>query len=383
MTNAQPSTLPHWLRHQAQQRPHAIALRHKRLGTWHALSWQDVATAVEQLAAGLAQQGFAAGDALLLVSHPREEALLLSLAAQWNGGVAIPLDPQLTDDALRSVLTHIAPRFVFAEDDSQIDRLLTHEGLRVIDANPRNLASHPHAAVTDYRALSLSVHNENGFASAARPHDDAFAFVRLDADGQLVEQRFPHATLVREAQQLVAAEKLNASDEAFAARAFAAASQARYLIAPWVLSGFRLNFPESLATRDNDRRELAPTLVAGTRETYARVAQLVDDRLPGARSWRRRLINRAQRKQGGPLARALTWWLITRPLREVIGFSRTHAALVIGPPLDEKTAALFEAIRVDVRAWPDTGDWRRVEPKRQAVAPQHYATDGASEQPAY
>ncbi|MFM0031476.1 long-chain fatty acid--CoA ligase [Paraburkholderia madseniana] len=334
MTNAQPSTLPDWLRHQAQHRPHAIALRHKRLGAWHALSWQDVAAAVEQLAAGLAQHGFAAGDALLLVSHPREEALLLA-----------------------------------------------YEGLRVIDANPRNLASHPHAAVTDYRALSI--HNAGSFASAARPHDDAFAFVRLDADGQLVEQRFPHATLVREAQQLVATEKLNADDEAFAARAFAAASQARYLIAPWVLSGFRPNFPESLATRDNDRRELAPTLVAGTRETYARVAQLVDDRLPGARSWRRRLINHAQRKQGGPLARALTWWLITRPLREVIGFSRTHAALVIGPPLDEKTAALFEAIRVDVRAWPDTGDWRRVEPKRQAVASQRYATDGASEQSAY
>lgn len=381
MTNAPPSTLPDWLRHQAQHRPRAIALRHKRLGAWHALSWQDVATAVEQLAAGLAQHGFAAGDALLLVSHPREEALLLSLAAQWNGGVAIPLDPQLADEALRSVLTHIAPRFVFAEDDSQIDRLLTHEGLRVIDANPRNLTPHPHGAVTDYRALR--VHNPSGFASTARPHDDAFAFVRLDAEGQLVEQRFPHAALVREAQQLVATEQLNQDDEAFAARAFAAASQARYLIAPWVLSGFRLNFPESLATRDNDRRELAPTLVAGTRETYARVAQLVDDRLPGARSWRRRLISRAQRGQDGALARALTWWLITRPLREVIGFSRTHAALVIGPPLDEKTAALFEALRVDVRAWPDTGDWRRVEQKRQTPPQQRYATDGASEQPAY
>ncbi|WP_434114236.1 AMP-binding protein [Paraburkholderia caffeinilytica] len=381
MSQAPLSTLPDWLRHQAQHRPYAIALRHKRLGRWHALSWQDVATAAGQLAAGLAQRGFAAGDALLLVSHPREEALLLSLAAQWNGGVAIPLDPHLADDALRSVLTLIAPRFVFAEDDSQIDRLLTHEGLHVIDANPRNLTPHPHPAVTDYRALP--VHTESGFPSTARPHDDAFAFVRHDADGQLVEQRFSHATLVREAQQLVATEKLDASDEAFAARAFAATSQARYLIAPWVLSGFRLNFPESLATRDNDRRELAPTLVAGTRETYARVAQLVDDRLPGARSWRRRLISRAQRKQGGPFARTLTWWLITRPLREVIGFSRTHAALVIGPALDDSTAALFEALRVDVRAWPDTGDWQRVEHKRQATAPQHHPADGASEQPAY
>ncbi len=381
MANAPPPTLPDWLRHQAQHRPHAIALRHKRLGAWHALSWHAVATLVEKLAAGLAKRGFGAGDTLLLVSHPREEALILSLAAQWNGGVAIPLDPQLADDALGVVIAQLTPRFAFAEDDTQLDRLLAYEGLRVIDANPRHLTEHPHPAVIDYRALSSQL--EGSFGSAARPQDDAFAFVRFDTEGQLVAQRFPHATLVREAQQLVDAEKLNANDEAFAARAFAAASQARYLIAPWVLSGFRLNFPESLATRDNDRRELAPTLVAGTRETYARVAQLVDDRLPGPRSWRRRLISRIQRRQAGPLERTVTWWFITRPLREVIGFSRTHAALVIGAPLDDTTATLFEVLRIDAHAWPDSSDWRRIEHKREIPVPQHYASDGATEQPAY
>jgi hypothetical protein len=70
-------------------------------------------------------------------------------------------------------------------------------------------------------------------------------------------------------------------------------------------------------------------------------------------------------------------------LREVIGFSRAHAALVIGPPLDERTAALFAALRVDVRAWPDTGEWRRVEQQREAPARERYTADGAAEQPAY
>ena len=387
--HAQPSTLLEWLRHQAQRRPHAIALRHKRLGAWHAWSWQEVATAIGQLAVGLAQRGFTAGDVLLLVSHPCKEALLLSLAAQWNGGVAVPLDPHVANGTLRAALAQLAPRFAFAGDEIQLDRLLAHEGLRVIDANPRGLSPHPHPAVTDYRALSIP--HDGPVTPTARPHDDAFAFVRLDADEQLVAQRFSHASLIREAEQLAGKEKLTALDEAFAARAFAAASQARYLIAPWVVSGFRLNFPESLATRDNDRRELAPTLVAGTRETYARVARLVDERLPGARSWRRRLISRAQRGQGGALARTLTWWLIMRPLREVIGFSRTHAALVIGPPLDETTASLFSALRVDVRAWPDTGEWRRVQHPREAAARDrhderhgvHHGADGAAEQPAY
>jgi long-chain acyl-CoA synthetase len=379
------STLPDWLRTQAQRRPHARALRHKRLGVWRAWSWQAVAAQVEQLAAGLARRGFVPGDLLMLVSHPRDEALLLSLAAQWCGGVALPLDPQLADDGLAAALRYRAPRFVFADDDVQLDRLLAHSQ-RVIDANPRRLPAHPNPAVIDY--LALAEEREGGFAPLAKPHDDAFAFLRVEAQGDLVEQRLTHATLVREAQHLAAVEKLHANDEALAARAFAAAAQARYLIAPWLLTGFRLNFPESLATRDNDRRELAPTLVAGTRETYARVSRLVDDRLPGEISLRRRLIRRAQRNRGGPLGRALTWWFVTRALREVIGFSRTHAALVVGPSLDEETAALFSALRVDVHAWPDAGDWQRVphEARVQQTQPTQqtppYTHDGQLGQPA-
>lgn len=384
MSDAHAFTLPDWLRHQAQQRPHAVALRHKRLGEWRALSWHEVQSSVARLADGLVQRGFVPGDVLLLVSQPREEAVLLSLAAQWTGGVAIPLDPHTGDDALRAILAQLAPRFAFADDDTQLDRLLTHEGLRVIDANPRALPPHPHPAVTDYRALAQATQADAGSAPKARADDDAFAFVRLDgATGQLVAQRFTHANLVREAGHLVRTEQLDASDEAFAARAFAAASQARYLIAPWLMSGFRLNFPESLATRDNDRRDLAPTLVAGTRETYARVAQLVSDRLPGARSLRRRLLECARCRQGGLLVRTLTWWLIARPLREVIGFSRTRAALVIGPPLDEATAALFTTLRVEVRAWPDSVEWRPLAAMRESVLSPRYNADGAAQQPAF
>lgn len=380
MASVEQLTLPAWLRHQAQHRPHALALRHKRLGAWHASSWQALATTVERLAAGLTERNFAAGDGLLLVSQPREQALLLSLAAQWSGGVAIPLDPQLDDEVLRAAVRHLKPRFVFAEDDRQVDRLLALSQ-HVIDANLRDLPAHPHPSVIDYRTLASR--RNDAFAPVAHEHGDAFGFLRVDEDGRLVEQRFTHAALVHEARHLALAEKLHAGDEAFAARGFAAAAQARYLIAPWIVSGFRLNFPESLETRDNDRRELAPTLVAGTRETYARVAQLVDDRLPGRRSWRRKLIGRALRKQAGFPERTFTWWFVARPLREVIGFSRTHAALVVGAALDDKTAALFDALRVDVHPWPDAGNWQRVT-SASADAPQPRHPDDASPaQPAY
>lgn len=374
-----PGTLPDWLAEQALRRPHAVALRQKRLGSWQGLSWQEVATHVERLAAGLAQRGFTPGDALLLVSHPRVEALLLSLAAQWAGGIAIPLDPELDIDTLGTALRYLKPRFTFAEDEVQLERLLAHSQ-QVIDANLRCLPTHPNPAVSDYRTLAAP--HDGSFPGLAKPDDDAFAFLRVDNEGQLVQQRSTHAALVREAQHLTAVEKLHADDEAFAARAFASISQARYLIAPWVATGFRLSFPESLATRDNDRRELAPTLVAGTSQTYARVAQLVDERLPGERSWRLRLVLRAMRGTDGRFANALIWFAITRPLREIIGFSRTHAALVVGPALDEKTAALFRALRVDVHAWPDADQWQSLPSYLETAPPEFYTNDDRLGQPA-
>jgi long-chain acyl-CoA synthetase len=349
-------TLPAWLAEQARRRPRAPALRRKRLGRWEQLGWQALAAKVEALAAGLAARDFGPGDALLLVSKPREEALLLSLAVQWRGGVAVPVEPCVSDRTLAEIVRHLAPLFTFADDDRQVDRLLALSQW-VIDANPRGLRPHPHADVLEYKALSSS---DGGVPAIARPDQDAYIFYRGDAQHGIEEQRVTHATLIHEARQVAAKEHLHPGDDAFAARAFATAAQARYLVAPWLLTGFRLNFPESLDTRDNDRRELAPTLVAGTRETYGRVAALVDARLPGAGSIRRRLLDSLTDERSHRMLRLFAWWCVARPLREVIGFRRTHAALVIGAGLDDNAARLFKALGIDVRAWPDDGQWHRL-----------------------
>ena len=351
-----PDTLPAWLVEQARYRPHAPALRHKRLGQWEQLSWRRLAEKVEALAAGLAARDFGAGDALLLVSRPREEALCLSLAAQWRGGVAVPVEPSVSDQTLGRIVRHLTPLFTFADDDQQVDRLLALSQW-VIDANPRGLRPHPHADVIGYSMLALP---DKGAKAIARPDHDAFIFYRNDAGHGIEEQRMTHETLIREARLVVAKEHLHPADDAFAARGFATAAQARYLVAPWLLTGFRLNFPESLETRDNDRRELAPTVVAGTIETYGRVARLVDARLPGVNSVRRRLLDRLGDERSSRLLRTVAWWVVARPLREVIGFRRTHAALVAGATLDDDAARLFKALRIDVRTWQDDSQWQRL-----------------------
>lgn len=351
-----PASLPEWLQWQARRQGEAIALRHKRLGVWQARSWAQLAAEVRGLAGALQVRGFAGDAQLVVLSRPRPEALLAALAAQWLGGSAALLDPLEPAAGQQTLLRELQPDFVFAEGLEELERL-RGTGLAprlAFYADARGVKAQ--AGEQDYARLltGSGTAQPELLAQAGRC---AFAFYRRGADGRRERQRIGHAELLREGRRLVQAEQLDADEEALAARAFAAGGQARYLLAPWLIAGFRLNFPESLATRDNDRRELGPTLVAGTRETYGRLYEQVLARLPPAGSASRRLVDWALDGRPGLLRQVFGDWLVRRPLRDVLGFSRTRAPLLVGEPLPPDVEAFFAGLGVAVRAWPDPAEW--------------------------
>ncbi|WP_148714511.1 AMP-binding protein [Chitinolyticbacter meiyuanensis] len=356
MHHTAPNTLPEQLLVQTRQRSGEIALRHKRLGIWQARRWRELADETARLAAALATAGFGAGDALVLLTQPRPEALLLSLAAQWLGGVAVPLAPDLPDAELHAVLQQLSPHYLFAEDETQWQRV-NHGAYRLaIYGDARGLNGI--AGWTAYAELHGDAAPAEPQARSAQP---AFAFYRVQPGGNIERQAISHAELLQEGVRLVTAEGLTEHEEALAARAFAAGGQARYLLAPWLLAGFRLNFPESTATRDQDRRELGPTLVAGTRETWGRLADQVQQRLPLPGSLRRWLVDAAltpPRSWHGRLWHGIAGhWLVRRPLRDVLGLTRTRVPLLVGDPLTEPAARLLTQLGVVVRGWPDPAQW--------------------------
>jgi len=361
---AAPVSLPQWLRLQAQWHGPDVALRHKHLGIWQVQTWAQVADEVGRLAAGLQAHGFAAGATLAILSRPRPQALLAALAAQWLGGVASLFDPLQPGAEQRPLLAALQPEFVLAEGLEEVQRLhvaqLAPKVLIYLDRRGLS-ASEAFVEALDYAAL-LAYHpvDEPGLQGPAQ--HTAFVFYREVAQA-IEEQRLSHAELLREGQRLVEREALGRQEEALAARAFASAGQARYLLAPWLIAGFRLNFPENLATRDRDRRELGPTLVAGTRETYTRLHGYALERLPLPGSWARRLVDWALTAPSGLLQRHLGHWLVRRPLLDVLGFSRTRAPLLVGDALAPETQAFFERLGINVRHWSDSAHWEiRVQP---------------------
>lgn len=354
-------TLPHLLALQAVERPHRVAIRHKQLGLWQQASWLAVQEDVTRMAHYLQQHGFRQGDTLFLLSEPRPEALLLSLAAHWLGGVAAPLDPAFAQPQLLDLLHTLRPQFVFAEAQAQVDQVLAAkpDSAVVIYADARGLAGYQHPALVSY-AQVVATPEIQAIAPAVAAEEIAFRFYRLSSAYALEYSEVSHAELLRNGRQLVTQEALTAHEEALAARAFAASGHAKYLLSPWLLAGFTLNFPENLATRDTDRRELGPTLVAGTATTYQRLYTLTQSRWPLPGSWQHRVVAWAlwAAKTRLPLIATFARWLVILPLQDVLGLLRTRVPLLVGEPLSPEATQFFADIEIHVRAWPEAAAWQ-------------------------
>lgn len=351
------NTLPHWLIHHAETQARRIALRHKQKSVWHEQSWKALQTEIVKLVDALAGLGFGVGDTLVLLTHPRREALLLSLAAQWLGGVAAPIDPSLEDETLSVLLDHLKPGFVFAEAQQQLEQAQasSRANAQIIHAEP--LHGHASARVQHYQRL-LDQARPASRAPLAEAEHSAFALYRLNGLRQVQVEHFRHEELVKEGRQLVFTERLGRHEQALAARVFATSGYLRYVLAPWLTAGFTLNFPQSIDTRDDDRRELKPTLVAGTRDTYERLEGLIRAQLPLPDSLAGRLVTYALRPDGTVLQRFLGYWLVKRRLRNVIGFSHIRVPLLIGPALSQESLQFFRSLDIHIHTWDKVANWR-------------------------
>ena len=119
------NTIPKFLLHNQQKNPHSPAIWDKKLGIWHQLSWGQLADEVRIVAAALLLEGVKRGDHVGLLGENRPHLFSAMAAVQWIGGVVVPLFTDTNAQELVSPIHNANISFVFAENQEQVDKLLS------------------------------------------------------------------------------------------------------------------------------------------------------------------------------------------------------------------------------------------------------------------
>ena len=119
------TTFPRLLLQHAAQRPQDAAMREKEYGIWQSHSWSGMARLVEQIACGLHQAGLARGEHMVVVGANRPRLYATMLAAQSLGAIPIPLYQDAVAAECVFPINNAEVRFAFAEDQEQVDKLLS------------------------------------------------------------------------------------------------------------------------------------------------------------------------------------------------------------------------------------------------------------------
>ena len=118
------STFPKFLLLNQQKIPSAPAIREKKLGIWHTVSWGQLADEVRMVAAALLLEGVQRGDRVGLLGENRPRLFSAMAAIQSIGGVVVPLFTDTNAQEIASPIQVANIAFVFAENQEQVDKLL-------------------------------------------------------------------------------------------------------------------------------------------------------------------------------------------------------------------------------------------------------------------
>jgi long-chain acyl-CoA synthetase len=371
------ATLPQLLRRNAERVPNRTALREKDLGIWQSYSWRRYWEEVRDLALGLAAAGFGQGDKLAVIGENRPRLYFAQLAAMSLGGVAVPAYQDAIASELAYVLDHAEISVVVAEDQEQVDKILSlkdrlpHLKLLVYD-DPRGLLNYDDPLLKSFEVVQAegrafgAAHpgHVEAVVEAAKPGDLCLFSYTSGTTSRPKGVMLSHANLLDPAETFAATEGIRASDEHVAYLPMAWVGNSLFSLALHMHVGFTCNFPEKPETLRRDLREVGPTMALAPPRLWENALTEIMVRAADATPVKRRVFDFfrwvAERAQlcvaerrpvpvGLRLLRGVGEFFVYGPVRDQFGLRRARIVYTGGAPLGVDVFRFFRAFGVNLK----------------------------------
>jgi len=373
-------TFPKLLLRNAAQFGARPAFRHKDLGIWQTWTWAEVAALVRAYAAGLHRLGLQPGDTIAVVGSNRPKLYWTMMAAQALRAIPVPVYSDAVADELAFVLAHAESKLVAAQDQEQVDKILSVSDRlshlnRIVYDDPRGLDDYD-----DSRLIAIGEVIEDGRAALAANvalgaridefvrEGDGFDIATIlytsgttgASKGVILSTR----GCIDAATDTVRFDRLTADDVVFAYLPLAWVGDHYLNYVQGLVAGFCTACPESSETIEQDRREIGPSFYFAPPRGFEAMLTRVMIRMEDAAPIKRRMFNYflgIARRYGesilignsvplsGRLLYALGRLLVYEPLKNVLGLSRVRVAYTAGEAIGPDLFAFYRSIGLNLK----------------------------------
>ncbi len=375
---SKPQTLPqYFVERTAAYGAGKIALRQKELGIWQEFTWQASYAQVRDIALGLIALGLQRGDRVATVGDNDRFYVWAYLGMLAVGGVQVGLYTDAGSEEMKYIVEHNDAVFVFAKDQEQCDKLLdVRERLpkvkRVIYWDDRGLWNYDDPWLISFeevQAMGRALHADqpNRFedeVAAGRGDDLAVLCYTSGTTGLPKGAMLTHTNMIFATEAFSQVDRRLDTDNHVSLLPLGWIAEHVLGVAPHVMYGIIMNFPEAPETVRANVREIAPEGILYNSRLWDNLVGMVQVQMNEA-SWINRQFFRwflpigyqvaDRRIANQPVGARLS--LLYRlgdvalfaPLRDQLGLSRLRSAYTAGAALSPDAMRFFHALGINLK----------------------------------
>ncbi|MEM6678977.1 MAG: AMP-binding protein [Pseudomonadota bacterium] len=370
-------TFPKLLAFNAETRGTLPASREKQFGIWQSWTWDDVARESRQIALGLMTLGLQPGDRVAIIGSNRPQLYWSMVAIQMGGGVPVPMYQDAVAEEMVYVLDHAEARMVIAEDQEQVDKVLSIAerlpGLgHVVYLDPRGLRNYDHTTLHDLAALQrtgAAAEESHGpildqIIGGMTGSDTAVMLYTSGTTGRPKGVVLSHDNIIKISRAAAEFDGLVETDSVLAYLPMAWVGDFIFSMGQAYTTGLCVACPESNETMLHDLRELGPSYFFAPPRIFENLLTTVMIRMEDAGPIKRRLfhyfINHAkavaEKKKRGEaetgtekLLTALGEILVFGPLKNILGMSRVRVGYTAGEAIGADLFNFYRSIGINLK----------------------------------
>ncbi len=374
---AEGETVPQMFQSRVQVSGDQVALRFKKLGIWHDVTWSEYNQKVKEVCLALASLGLKPGECVSVIGENCPEWVYVDLGTMHAGGTTVGVYATNSWEQCRYVVDHSESRFYFVENEEQLDKALRFrqevprlEKIIVWDLKGLKHFEDPMVISFDhFLAIGREAEKKDPDLftrqwSRVRSGDLARLIYTSGTTGPPKGAMLTHGNITWMARAMHEGNPVQDSDEFLSFLPLCHIFEQLFTIFMNIKFGSIVNFIESTDTVTENMREVSPTVAYGVpriwEKYYSGILIMMSDA-----TWLKRLLFHTSLKIGKKHALLTTgrqpvpFWLAMayhlahfvtfRKLKERLGFDRVRLAFSGAAPISPDVLRFFQGIGIPLR----------------------------------